>query len=211
MDETRLTPLAGILSVILFVVGIFVIESGDTPDSEATGAEIATYLADNLETLAIGAVLWGLGIIAMICFFDGLRTRLIPASAQLARLAYGYGFGAALFLLASTLPDVAGAVASDNVERELESGAAEAIGSLGDGFFLGAELLLVGFFLAVGLASLRGRALPAWVGWISLLLAVIAVIPPIGWAVVVFGLPLWLLVVSILLLLEGRRATPAAG
>ena len=210
MDERSVTPIAGVVSIVLFVIGVFVIESGDTPGDEATGAELATYLADSLDTLAIGAVLWGLGIIALIWFLDGLRTHLLPASGQLARLAYGFGFAAALFLLASVMPDVAGALAADNLERELESGAAEAISSLGDGFFIAAELMLVGFFLTVGLASVRGRALPVWVGWISLLLALVAVIPPIGWAVVVFAFPAWVLLVSGLLWGRGRPARAAA-
>lgn len=208
MDEPRVTPLAGIVSIALFVIGVFVIESGDSPDDEASGAELATYLADSLDTLAIGAVLWGLGIIALIWFLDGLRTHLLPASGQLARLAYGFGFGAALFLLASIMPDLAGALASDNLERNLEGGAAEAISSLGDGFFVAAELMLVGFFLSVGLASVRGRALPVWVGWISLVLAVVAVFLPVGWAVVVFAFPAWVLLVSGVLWARGRPAEP---
>ena len=54
-------------------------------------------------------------------------------------------------------------------------------------------------FLAVGLASVRERALPAWLGWLSLALAVVALIPPIGWAVVIWGFPLWILIVAALL------------
>ncbi len=200
MDERRVTPLAGVLSVVLFVVSVLVAEAdSNSPDDDATGAELASYLADNLGTLAIGTVLWGLGTIALIWFLDGLRTRIAPASGQLARLAYGFGFAAALFLLASIVPEVAGALASDNLDRNLEGGAAEAMTALGDGFFIAAELMLVGFFLAVGLAAVRARVLPAWVGWISLVLAVVALIPPIGWAVVVFAFPLWLLLVSALL------------
>ena len=32
MDDRRVTPLMGIVSVVLFVIALFVIESGDTPD-----------------------------------------------------------------------------------------------------------------------------------------------------------------------------------
>jgi hypothetical protein len=46
-------------------------------------------------------VLCGVGIIALIWFLDGLRTHVLPESARLARLTYGFGFAAALFLLAS--------------------------------------------------------------------------------------------------------------
>jgi hypothetical protein len=194
--------------MVLFVVGVFVIESGDIPEDDATGAEIAAYYADGLNRLATGAVLWGIGILALILFLDGLRTRVLPASARLARLTYGYGFAAALFLLGSIMPDVSAALASDNLDRPLESGAAELASSLGDGFFIAAELMLVGFFVAVGLAAVRLRALPAWLGWISFLLAVVAVILPIGWAVVVFGLPIWVLITSAVLWFGNREAAP---
>lgn len=205
MEERRVTPLAGVLSVVLFVVAIFVIDR-NVPDDNATGAEIANYLADNLGRLAVGSIIWGVGVIALIWFLDGLRTRIAPASAQLGRLAYGFGFAAALFLLADVMPDLAGAFASDTLDRNLDPGAAEAMSSLGDAFFFAAEVMLAGFLFAVGLAAVRARALPAWLGWISLVLAVVALIPPIGWAVVVFAFPLWLLVVSALL---WREAEPA--
>lgn len=211
MDDRRVTPLAGVTTVLLFVIAVFVVESGDVPDGEETGAELATYLADNLSRLAVATVLWGVGTIALIWFLDGLRTRIAPASSQLGRLAYGFGFAAALFLLASSLPDVAGALASDNLERNLEAGAAEAMTSLGDGFFIAAELMLAGFFFTVGLAAIRARALPAWLGWVSMVLAAAALIPPIGWAVVVFAFPLWLLAVSALLWRESQPATGISG
>jgi hypothetical protein len=98
MEDKRITPLAGLLSVVLFVIGVFVLESGDTPDDQATGAEIATYFSENLERLAIGALIWGVGVIALIWFLDGLRTHILPASGQLARLTYGFGYAAALFI-----------------------------------------------------------------------------------------------------------------
>lgn len=208
MEDRRITPLAGFLSVVLFVIGVFVLESGDMPDDDATGAQIATFFSDNLERLALGAICWGLGVIALIWFLDGLRTHILPASGQLARLTYGFGFAAAIFILASALPDVAGALASDNLDRALDPGAAEAFDNLGDAFFIGAELMLAGFFSAVGLAAIQRRVLPIWLGWISLILAVVAVILPIGWAVVIFAFPLWLLLVSALLWLR-REPSPA--
>jgi hypothetical protein len=208
MNDRRVTPLAGVLSVVLFVIGVFVLESGDTPGDDATGAEIAAYFADTLDRLAIGALLWGVGIIALIWFLDGLRTHILPASDQLARLTYGFGFAAALFILASVMPDVAGALASDNLDRKLDPGAAEAFDSMGDAFFIAAEIMLAGFFSAVGLAAVRGRSLPMWLGWISLALAVVALILPIGWAVVIFAFPLWILVVSALMWMR-REPSPA--
>jgi MFS family permease len=197
MDHRRITPLAGVLSVVLFIVGVVVLES-DAPGEKATGAALADYLAGNLGKLAVGSVIFSVGAIALIWFLDGLRARIAPASGHLARLAYGFGFATALFLVASAMPDVAGAFASDNFNRNLDEGAAEAFSGMGDAFFFAAEMMLVGFFLAVGLAAIQARALPAWLGWISLVFAIVALIPPIGWAIVVWGFPLWILIVSVL-------------
>ena len=96
-----------------------------------------------------------------------------------------------LFILASLPPDVAGALASDKLDGALEP-APRRRSQPGDGFFFGAEILLAGFFPASGLAAC-GRAFPSWLGWISFVLAVVALIPPIGWAVVFWGLPIWIL------------------
>jgi hypothetical protein len=209
MDDRRVAPILGVASVVLFVVAIFVIESEDTPDSDASAAEVAAYLDGALGTLAIALVIWGIGTIALIWFLDGLRTHLSRALDQLARLAFFFGFGVALLMLASFLPDAAGAFASDELDGELEPGAAQAIGSLGDGFFFGAEVTLAGLFLVVGLASIRARALPVWFGWVSVLLAVVALIPPIGWAVVIWAFPLWILILAALLWRKPAAPTTA--
>jgi hypothetical protein len=206
MDDRRITPLMGVVAVVLFVIALFVIESESTPDSDASGLEVAAYLDGALGTLAVALVLWGLGTIALLWFLDGVRERLSVFSDQYGRLAFFFGFGVALLMLASFLPDIAGAFASDELDGELAPGAAQVIGSLGDGFFFGAEVMLAGLFLFVGLASIRFRALPVWVGWFSLLLTVLAFIPPIGWAVVVWGFPLWILIVAVLM---WRSAEPA--
>ena len=64
--------------------------------------------------------------------------------------------GRALLLHRTARPDVAAAFATDELERELEPGAAEALWNLGDGFFFGSEMLLVGFFLRKRRAVING-------------------------------------------------------
>lgn len=207
MTDRRLTPFMGVVSVVLFIVAVFVIESETTPAADASGAEVAQYLDGALGTLAFALVLWGLGTIALVWFLDDLRAYLSRVSDQYGRLFFYFGLAVAIFMLASFLPDAAGAFASDERDGELEAGAAQALGSLGDGFFFGAEVMLAGMLLFAGLAAVTARALPAWLGWFSLALAVIALIPPIGWAVVVWGFPLWILIVSAVV---WRRAPEAA-
>jgi hypothetical protein len=199
----------GIIGVVLFIVSTVVVESSATPDDDAPAAEIAAYYVGELGTLVVGLLIAGLGSIALVWFLEGLRAHVALASEQLARLTFFFGFASVLFLLASALPDVAAAFATDELDRQLDPGAAEALFTLGDGFFFGAEILLVGFFLFAGLAGIWARAVPAWLGWVSLVLAVVALIPPVGWAVVVFGFPLWIVLVSVLLWRwPGQAQTP---
>ena len=62
--------------------------------------------------------------------------------------------------------------------------------------------------LATAVVSLSARALPRWWALVSILLAVVLVIGPIGWAGLIFGLPVWTIVTSLLLLT--RRAPTEA-
>ena len=78
----------------------------------------------------------------------------------------------------------------------------DALVHVGDAFFAGVELLLIPLFLATALATLRQGALPRWYGWSSLALAIVTAIPLIGWLGVYVGLPLWVLVTSLLLFLR---------
>lgn len=211
MNERVLVRLSGILAVVAFLVAVFIDESSDPPRGEASGAEIATYLNDNVYALAFAALAWGIGTIFLVVFLDEIRERLAPVSPRYARVGFALGLGAAILLLASWLPEVGGALASrEELQRDLEPGAAEVFSSIGTGFFFGGELLLAGFLLAVGLVVLGTRALPAWLGWVSLVLGLVALVPPIGWAVVVFAFPLWILAVSFLLWRRPVEPAPPA-
>ena len=70
---------------------------------------------------------------------------------------------------------------------------------LAHGVFLAAELALAVFLGALGILALRGVLLPRWLGWFGLAVAIVLLIPPIGWAALLFLLPLWLIVASVVL------------
>src|SRR3712207_2661052 len=130
----------GVLGVVLFVVSTFIAESSDSPDDDASAADIAAYYDGELGTLALSLIIAALGAIALVWFLDGVRTEVGRVSDRLGRLSFAFGFAAVLFLLASALPDVAAAFATDELDRTLDPGAAEALFTLGDGFFFGSEM-----------------------------------------------------------------------
>jgi hypothetical protein len=59
----------------------------------------------------------------------------------------------------------------------------------------------------VGLLSLSTRIFPAWLSWATLVLAFWLLIPPIGWAGLLYAFPLWLMAVSLLLWPRSRSGS----
>jgi hypothetical protein len=207
----RFSPLAGIVAVLLWIVGIFVIEGANSPDEGAAAAEYASYYDEESGTLLGGGVVWLVGSLFFLWFLGTLRAAVHAAEGGFARMtgivfAGGLAFG--LFSMAIVAPDLSAASVYYVDEETLEPAAAQALNSLGDGFFILAEYCAVLMLAATGVAALRTRVLPAWLGWVSIALAVLMLIPPIGWAGLIFGVPLWIVLVSVLLATRRAPAEP---
>jgi hypothetical protein len=92
----------------------------------------------------------------------------------------------------------------------LEPSAAQALGVVEYAFFVGAEIAGAALLVATGMLAIRTAVLPTWLGWASLVVALLmlTVIGPIGFIAIVIGLPLWVLAVSILLWRRGEPVVP---
>jgi hypothetical protein len=194
----RLAALAGVVAVALWVIGILIQESTDMPGDEPTGEQVLAWYSDEENAILAGGFVFMLGALFFLIFLGALRVRLRGAEGPIGfQTAIGYtaGLGAGFFLLMLPAADMAGALSND----ELTGDAALAINSLGDMFFIGAELLGALMLVIVGLLFIQTGVLPAWVGWASLVLALVMLIPPIGWAGLLLGFPLWTVLVSVLL------------
>ena len=198
----RLAGLGGIVAVALWIIGALIIESADGPD-EDDPADVLRWYQDSEGTILAGGFIFELGALFFLIFLAALLSRLWwveGGTGFLSVIALAGGLGTAFFAMGIQAPDMAGALG----ESDLAPEAAQALNTLDNAFFIVAELSAALFVVAVGLLALRARALPAWLGWISLLLALWLLIPPIGWAGLIFGLPLWTLVVSVILYLKPR-------
>src|SRR5215210_5788614 len=133
----RFAPLAGVLAVILWVVGLIVADSGDTPDADATPDAIAQYFQAESGAILAGSFLFMLGVAAFVWFLGTLRARYRLAEGDPGRLTstvFGTGVLTAALSMAFIAPGAAAAFSADNLERTLDPGAAEALWILGDGF-----------------------------------------------------------------------------
>ena len=199
----RLAPLTGIVAVVLWIIAVIIEESTEYSEQD-TPEEILAVLREDANTLIAAGVVFAFGVVFFIWFLGSLRAALYGAEGGVGRLssiAYGSGMLAAVCLLLQVAPTVQGAVDED----DLSADAAQSLQSMGEAFFFGAEFTLIAMFLAVGLLILRARVLPVWLGWVSLAIALLLAIIPIGWAGVVWAFPLWTIVTSVLLYLRGTR------
>ena len=147
----------------------------------------------------------------MIWFLVGLRGHLASASEVLANVAFGAGIAAVALLAITPAPDLGGWVWSDQANRDLEPGAAEALKAIANGFYFTAAVVLAGVYSAVGLVSIRHRVFPRWVGGISLLLALVATIPMVGVVTLLIGFPLWTIIICVMLWRDSRGGSPPVG
>lgn len=209
----RWAPLGGIIFVILLVIGVILI--GDHPDPDAPEQEIVDYLGDgdNHTRNIIGAYLWAVAGIAFLWFLTHLRGVLRAAEGApgtLSNLGFASGLAFTVLLMAggATIAAVAGAIAFrdapimnvDLVRILPQMGYAMML--LGGGF---AALVLV---LTASIITLQTRALPAWLGWLGIIAAVVLLFSVIFLPMI--ALLIWVLAASIVLLMRREEAATAA-
>jgi hypothetical protein len=203
----RFASLTGVLAVVLWVVGIVVMDS-DLPADTASGTEIAAWFDQKSGAILLAMTLFGVGSAAFVWFLGTVAARLRSANGDARLPGIMFAAGTAAIVLVTMAPGsyTAGALGSENLKRALEPGAAEALFVLGQGFFVAAELVAVAYMGAAGLAILRSGLLPAWFGWVSVALAAILVVNPIAWAALYLGVPLWTLVAGVWLYVRPAEA-----
>ena len=201
----RWAAYAGVLAVVLWIVGIIVQESGSTPADGASDAEYLAHIQDDTNSILTGGWIFMLGCLAFLVFGIVLRDRLAAAeggSRLFTNIAFVGALAVGVFGLLVSGPEIAAAISSDDISAST----AGALSHLGDAFFVAAELSAILLMLGTGMVALRTGLLPKWFAWFGFLLAIVLVIGPIGWAGLIFGLPLWVLGTTFFLV---RREAPA--
>jgi hypothetical protein len=210
-DWTRWLPLTGVAAVVLWIVGVFVLESA-SPGGDASAFEMLAYFEEDSTSIYVGAFLFALGTAFFVWFLGSLRAAFLAREGQpgqLTAVAFAGGVGKAVFDMGVMGGMVAAALAADETD-DLSPQAAQSLFFLDDAFFIGAEFMALVFMAAAGAVILITRALPVWLGWLALLIALGLLIVPIGWAFLLFGVPLWVLLASVTLYLRGPEAPAAA-
>jgi hypothetical protein len=203
----RWAPFAGVAAVVLLVLGVLIGAFGGPEPNEGTGQDWLTYFREDGQKIYISTLIFFLGVILLIWFLGTLRVSLLAAEGEPGHwttVAFGSGMATAVMLLAIVTPGLGGAFSSD----ALEPPAAQALGVIALAFFVGAQVFAAVLLAATALLALRTGVLPAWLGWVSLVVAVL-LFTPIGFIALLIGFPLWVIAVSVLLWRSGERPVAA--
>jgi hypothetical protein len=205
----RLAPLTGPLFTVLFAIAFFV--SGETPDVDASGEKVIShYDEEGKYYVALIALL--IGAAAFLFFAAALRNALatnVRTADWLPTVAFGgaivYTVGLAMFGNSTIALLDAADLGEPQVAQALNI-------SDNDNFFpaiTGVAVVLLAAAWCI-LAS-RPRPIPAWLGWVALVLGIVAFAGPLGF-ISFLAFPIWVLVVGILLYRRGTgpHAEPAA-
>jgi hypothetical protein len=201
----RYAPLTGVAAVLLWIVGTFLLEKDDRPEGKDT-AEFVAWVNQNDTAIIVGAVIFGFGVLLFLWMLGSLRASLFTAeggTGRLATIAFAGGVATAISMMFIVLPHAQAAFDKDDTSDT----SIDALVHMGDAFFGGVELFAIPLLAATALVTLRFGGLPRWFAWVSLVLALILAIPPIGWLGVIVGLPLWVLLLSVLLYRQHPTAT----
>jgi hypothetical protein len=198
----RFAPLAGALFTVIFVVGFLI--SGDTPDSDSAGETVVEHYDDSGKIFLGVLFLLFAGVVFL--FFAGVLRRHLAALGPewLAAVVFG---GAVVYVVG--LGDfLSSQVALVEAADANQAAAAEALNVIDNNNFGPAVIGLAVVLLASAWHVLSARSLPVWLGWIALVLGILAVAGPLGFiAFLLF--PVWVLAVAVVLLRAGTATAPA--
>ena len=205
----RLAPLTGVVFVVLLLVGVgFTTFSG--PEYPAPADEILDHYTDNSARVWVGSYLGMLAVFFFLWFVGSLRSFLRPAeggTGRLSAVAFGGGVAAGALYLASFTMSLTAAFRADEPGGIGEQ-AATTLFDLGGSLFVAAVPMALAVVLAAtAFVGFRTAVLPAWLVWVTAVIAV-GLVTPIAWIVHIVFLA-WVLFMSVFLYLREAPAQSA--
>jgi hypothetical protein len=202
-----LVPLTGIAFIVLLLVSFLV--AGEPKDAGNPPDEIAQWYLDNKNAAQIGAFIGVIAGAVLIFFGAYLRRILATAEGEPSMLPI-------LVLVGLSIVAIGGAIdnmllfASAEAADDISAPQIQTIQAIWDNDFFPLFLGVLVFLWSVGLSVLRTGVLPKWMGWVAVVLGVLALAGPIGFFATL-GAAIWIIVASIMLSLQARRpAAPAS-
>jgi len=209
----RWAVLGGVAYVVCFVVGVILIFDGAPDSSSAPGKIIAYYgKSGHRDRINIGWVVTGLGVFFFLWFLSALRrsVRLLEGDDGFLTglTTVGGTIYASLTLAAIAVDTGIRTMSDDTYHHTVYPGLIHAADDAGWVLHASGGVGLGAMIIAASLAALRARAVPAWAGWLGIVVGILslALIVFFPW----FLAAIWILVVSVGMFLRAGREPRAA-
>jgi hypothetical protein len=196
-----MAPLTGVAFVVVAVVGGII--SGQPPDAGSPVQEIVDHYQDNKTAIEVGAFVAAAAGVLLVFFGAYLRSVLATAERPGGWLSSLVLVGTAIVAVGLAI-DVTISIALAEAVDDIDPAAVQALEALWDNDFVPLALGTLIFLISTGVSILRHGALPRWLGWVALVLAVLG-FTPIGFAAFI-GAGVWIAIVSVMLALRARPA-----
>lgn len=203
---SRMAPLTGVLFAVLALVAVFS-NNSEPPKASASAARVVAYYSAHRTKIETSGILFALAFLVVVLFAGTLRSYLRRNQAS---------EGLSAMVLAGGVLMAVGALSVSGIEYGLAHNlghfspeAAKTLNFVGSELFL--PVLAGGFVFGVcaGLAILRGAELPAWLGWVAIVIGIATLVPPASFEALL-AFVIWSVVASVLMYMRsGRREAPA--
>ena len=205
-NKEWLAPLAGVGFLVVLIVSFIV--AGEPPSADDGAGKVAEWYVDNKDSAEVGAILGVLGGLLLIFFGAHLRKVLQEAAGGRDRLALVAFIGFVIVAVGGAIDGMIMFAAAEAADDSVNPTAILALQALWDNDWLPFLLGSACFLWGTGLSIVRTGVLPKWLGWVMILLGVLA-FTPVGF-VSFLGSGLLVVILSILLTLRARKEAPAA-
>jgi hypothetical protein len=197
-----LVPLTGVAFLVVLIVNFIV--QGEPKSADDGALAVANWYRDNKDQAEIASFL-GIAAGVLLIFFGAYLRRVFDAADP------GRSMLPILVLIGLSIVAVGGAIdstllfAAAEAADDISAPQLQTIQAIWDNDFLTLALGVEVFLWAASLCVLRTGALPKWLGWVGIVLAIVG-FTPVGFAAAI-GAALWIVIVSILLALRERSGT----
>jgi hypothetical protein len=205
MNREMLAPLTGVALIVVVILGFAI--GGEPPGADSSAEEIVDFYVDNDSSVMFGAALEGFAATLLI-FFAGFLRQVLRAAEGEGHMLSAVAMAGAIVIAVGLAFDATLSFALAETAEDLEPASVQTLQALWENDFVPFAVGFQVFLLASGISILRHGALPKWLGWVAIVLAVIA-ITPIGFIAAGLG-TVWILIVSVISTLRLRSAPATA-
>jgi len=199
--QTRWSRYASLTGVAFFVIVLvaLITGGGETPDGNARPLVVISYYSVHRSEIELSSVLLVFAALFLVLWTASLRSYLRREPAAEGPSALALAGGAMAGIGATILASLEYGLAHELGHLGPQS--AQTLNLLDNVLFLPFVLGILLLALGGGVAIVRSGLLPRWLGWVGVVVAILAAIPPIGFAALL-AFVLWTLVTSVLVYLR---------